>query len=94
MLLLIAYSTLATNLMISKESSHLDFAKPVPIPTTVYDVRFPDDIIPSFLSTIDEELGIVALSETSAPPAYPVQGILFGQCHRAFVPLIVSKRTK
>eukprot|EP01036_Dinobryon_divergens_P046830 gene46830-62659_t len=77
--------------MISKEErSHLDFAKPVPIPTTVYDVRFPD-IIPSFLSTIDEELGIVALS---APPVYPVQGILFGQCHRAFVPLIVSKRTK
>jgi hypothetical protein len=36
------------------------------------------DITPSTLNKIGEELDSVALSETTATPVFPVQGILFG----------------
>jgi hypothetical protein len=66
----------------------MEFACPVIAPST-YDVQIPD-ITPSQLNIIGEELDSIALSETLATPAFPVQGTIFGQSKRMFIPLIVS----
>ena len=81
--------TYIVNLMSAQRSS-FDFAVPIP-PPNAYDVLI-QDINPTTLSVIGEELGVISLSQTSATPNFPVRGILFGQCQRAFVPFIVMKR--
>lgn len=78
--------------LMSEQRSSLDFAVPV-VPPNKYDVLILD-ITPEDLNQIGEELESLPLSETSASPTFPVRGILFGQSHRMFVPLIVSKRSR
>lgn len=79
------------NLM-SEQRSSLDFAVPA-APPQAYDVLILD-ITPADLTAIGDELGSIALSEATATPTFPVQGILFGIGQRMFVSLIVSKRRK
>ena len=86
---LVILQTYIVNLM-SDQRSSFDFAVPIP-PPNAYDVLI-QDINPTTLSVIGEELGVISLSQTSATPNFPVRGILFGQCQRAFVPFIVMKR--
>lgn len=78
--------------LMSEQRSCLDFAVPVVGPHA-YDVLILD-ITPSDLRRIGNELGSISLSEASATPTFPVEGILFGNSQRMFVPLIVSKLRK
>ena len=78
--------------LMSETRSCLDFAVPVVGPRE-YDVLILD-ITPSDLRRIGSELGSISLSEASATPTFPVEGILFGNSQRMFIPLIVSKLRK
>ncbi len=54
----------------------------------ISDINAEDHII------IGEEIGYVALAETTRGPTFPVRGLLYGDSSRVFVPLTVSWRSK
>lgn len=61
------------------------------IPPSCYDVLI-SDINNEDLDNVAKELGLQQYSDTVEPAVFPVDGKIYGDNHRLFVPLIVEKK--